>query len=362
MIKVLYILHSMNMGGIQTFLMNIYRNIDRDKVQFDFLLNVDKNIFSNEIKELGGNIYIISSRGKSYRKYKKNLNEFFKNHAYAYDAIHMHVSSLTNILPLKMAKKYNIKNRYIHAHNTYQRGFFHNMLNLINKNVITNYATQLFACSIEAGKYCFGNNKCKIIKNGIDAKKFIYNFETRNRIRKEFNIEDEFFIGIVGRLELQKNHMFILEVLKYVLRENENVKLIIVGNGSLKNKLYDYCKQNKMEKKVIFAGIRNDVDKIFQGIDLFVMPSKFEGLGIVAIEAQAAGVKTLVSEAIPEEAYITDLIEKISLSTPDKWKNRILEISKNPIKRRNMQKEIEKSGYDIKTEAKNLEKIYNKNK
>ena len=185
MIRVLHVVHKMGYGGIETLIMNIYRNIGKTKIQFDFAVNTEeKGEYEEEILKLGGKIYRLPKRRNDFWHYKKAWNEFFEEHQGEYEVIHMHVSSLTDIQPIISAKKYGVQKRFIHSHNTFQKGIVHNVLNSIHRLYVQNCATRLFACSTEAGKYCFGNKKFEIIKNGIDSKKYIYNTKTRTRIRK----------------------------------------------------------------------------------------------------------------------------------------------------------------------------------
>lgn len=355
--RILYFGMSNNLGGIESFIINYYRKIDKSKFKIDFVKTQDKICFEKEIIDSGSKIYQIEPRRKNFIKYYVELYQLLKKHK-EYKIIHVHLNTLSSIEPCIIGKMTG-KKVVVHSHNAWSgKKLITKVLTNVNRCLINKVSDEQLACSEIAGKYMFKNKKFCIIKNAIDAKKFIYNFEVRKKIRKEFNISNEFLIGIVGRLEAQKNHIFILKVLKEVLKNEENIKLIIIGNGSLREKLFDYCKQQKIDSKVIFAGERNDVNEILQALDLFVMPSKFEGLGIVAIEAQAAGLKTLVSEAIPKEAYVTELIESISIENPIEWKNKIIQCYKTQTERRNTLKEIEDSGYDIDNEVTKLEKIY----
>lgn len=357
--RILYFGMSNNLGGIENFVINYYRKIDKSKFKIDFVKTQDKICFEKEIVDNGSKIYHITPRRKNFIKYYIELYKLLKKHK-EYKIIHVHLNTLSSIEPCIIGKMTG-KKVIAHSHSTWNgHKFITKVLNKINSILINKVSDKRLACSKLAGEYMFKKGEFYIIKNAIDAKKFIYNQEIRKKIREEININKEFLIGMVGRLEYVKNHIFVLNVLKELLKEENNIKLIIVGDGSLKNKLYNYCKQQDIDSKVIFTGERNDVDEILQGLDLFVMPSELEGLGIVAIEAQAAGLKTLVSEAIPQEAYITDLIESISIKNTTKWKNRILQLYKtlNIDKRRNTFEEIKNSGYDIESEVTKLQKIY----
>lgn len=339
--------------------MNIYRNIDKSKVQFDFLIKSKEDEFENEIKEMGGNIYRIPPRGIRFIKYKKNIDKFMKAHNEDYNTIHMHVSSLTDIIPLVVAKKYNVRNRYIHSHNTYQKGVFHNILNIINRSRIMKYATKLFACSTEAGKYCFGNKRFEIIKNGINAKLYKYNSEIRDKKRKELKIKnDEIAFVNVGRFSKQKNHLFLLDIFKKYVDINTNSLLFLVGEGELKEAIKNRAKELNLEDKIRMLGIRRDVNEILQAMDAFILPSLHEGLPVVGIEAQASGLKLYTSDKVSPELKITNLVKFYSLnSTAEEWANRIINDMKG-YKREDTYNEILKAGYDTEMTAKILEKYY----
>ncbi len=360
MIRVLHVVHKMGYGGIETLIMNIYRNIDRTKIQFDFATNTEeKGEYEEEIKKLGGKIYRLPKRRNHFLYYKKAWNQFFKEHQGEYTAIHMHVSSLTDIQPLASAKKYGVKNRFIHSHNTFQKGTLHNILNRVHRVYIRKYATRLLACSTEAGKYCFGNKKFEVIKNGIDSKKYIYNVETRNKIRRMLNIPEEVLAFVhIGRFSEQKNHTFLIDIFKEIYNRNQDTRLFLVGDGGLKESIENKVKELQLQDKVIFLGIRDNVNEILQAMDAFIFPSLYEGLGIVAIEAQASGLKVFASDVIPKEVKITDLVTFYSLQeSSESWAKKILNTI-NIKQRENTQSQIIEEGYDIMETTNRLEQYY----
>ena len=303
------------MDGIETFIMNIYRNIDKNKIQFDFAVHTQqKGEFDDEIIAMGGNIYYFPSRNKGLFNYIKTWKKFLRENAKKYNAIHMHVSSLTTILPIKLSKKYNINNRIVHAHNTCQKGIIHKILGNINIYRIKKYATNLFACSSEAGKYVFGNNKFELMHNGIDIQKYTYNEMQRKSVRKLLNLkENELAIVHVGRFAEEKNHEFLVDIFYEIIKANADAKLFLVGEGVLQNKIKDKVNDLKLSNKIIFLGKRNDINKLLNGMDIFIFPSKYEGLPVSLVEAQASGILIFASESISHEIKITDLIHFISL-------------------------------------------------
>jgi glycosyltransferase involved in cell wall biosynthesis len=350
----------MGYGGIETLLMNIYRSVDRNKIQFDFAVHThEAGEYDDEIRKLGGNIYYFPKRGKHFINYRKKWKEFFKNHDKEFSAVHMHVSSLTNIEAIKMAKKYKIEKRFIHSHNTYQKGIIHNIFNVYHRISVDKYATKLLACSTEAGKYCFGNKKFELIKNGILAKEYEYNFETRKRMREQLKIEENHIAFVnVGRFFEQKNHTFLIEIFKEILKNNKNAYLFLVGEGNLREQINQKVKNLNIEKNVIFLGTRNDVKDILQAMDIFLLPSLHEGLPLVGIEAQASGLPVYTSNTVSPELKITDLVSFYSLEdNAEVWADNIMNSMKK-FKRHSYYDELVKSGYDIDNTANLLEKYY----
>lgn len=359
MIRILHVLNRMGYGGIETFIMNIYRNIDRNKIQFDFAVHTtNKGEYDEEIKKMGGNIYYFTSRRNNVLKYKKDWEDFLNKNAHKYNAIHMHVSSVTTILPLVLAKKYNIKNRLIHAHSTSQQGKIHEILSYINKKRINKFATKLLACSTEAGEYVFGKNKFELFHNGINSKIYKLNDEIRNDVRKKLNLKDNEIAYVhVGRFCYAKNHQFLIKIFNEINKKNSNSKLFLIGTGELKENVVEQVKQLNLTEEVIFLGTRNDIPNLLQGMDLFIFPSNYEGLPVAMIEAQAAGLPIFASTNISKESKISDLVTFISLEKNEKeWASLIMN---NKIKReKNTETILKNAGYEIKETVKKIEKIY----
>lgn len=361
-IRILHVLGRLNRGGAETMVMNLYRNIDRSRVQFDFIIHTsDKCDYDDEILSLGGVIHHVPQfNGKNYLQYKKVWHRFFKSHP-EYKIIHGHVRS-TAAIYLWIAKKYELIT-IAHSHSTSSgmgmSAFVKDTLQYPIR-YITNY---LFACSKSAGQWLFGKNvsikdNFIILKNAIDSQKYIYNQNNRMRIRKELEIEDKFVIGHIGRFNVSKNHELLINIFNVVHNKNKNSILIMIGDGELRPDIEKKVNDLGLIDAVIFLGVRPDVPDLLQAMDCFLFPSLYEGLGIVAIEAQAAGLPCLVSNSIPEETFITDLIESLPLtSSIDKWAERTLLHSKNR-RRRNMNKEVKSSGYDINYTVKWLQDFY----
>lgn len=316
-IKVLHIVGAMNMGGTETMLMNIYRNIDRKKVQFDFIsYSSEEAHYDEEIRKLGGKVIKLNSTISL-----KELTKAIKENG-PYDVVHAHTLFNSGIAMLA-AKKCGIKNRIAHAHTTLDNSsslirkiYINSMKFLINK-----YSTQNLACSKEAGKYLFGEkeiNKSKYsyLPNLINYEELLHKPQKEvDRFKKEYNLEQGIVIGHIGTLKESKNHKFLLEIAKYMTEQNIDVKLLLVGEGSLRKELEELAEEYNISDRVHLLGIREDINVMLHSMDVFVFPSIFEGLGLVLLEAQAAGLPCIVSEAIQPEADLgLGLFSKLNLS------------------------------------------------
>jgi glycosyltransferase involved in cell wall biosynthesis len=364
MLRILHITPSMDRGGIETLLMNLYRNIDRNKIQFDFLLSSDKeDSYNEEIRELGGKIYHIPSRRKGIFKNRTALDSFFKTHNY-YDIIHQHVSSLSYIVPLKFAKKYGIKHRVVHIHNTMgPKGFLHAVLHRFNRVVINKYCTDKFACSIDAAIWGFGSKELKnksfhVLNNGVETDHFIYNETIRKKIRTDLNLEKKFVVGHVGRFSKQKNHEFIIKVFAELKKIRSDSLLLLVGTGKLEPIIREQVKELKLDNDIMFLGLRSDVNILMQAMDVFLFPSLYEGLGIAAVEAQASGLPVYASNEVPKEAAVTGLFHTLNLKwQPIEWA-KYLESNSHQEFRVNTKALIVEQGYDITTNVEWITRFY----
>ncbi len=357
-VKILHVLREMELGGIQSLIMNIYKNIDKEKVQFDFLVN-SKGFYDKEITELGGNLYYMPHINQiGPLQYSKKLKNFLKEHR-EYKIIHTHFSHLSGLI-VKIAYKSKIPVIIAHGHTNsiYDKGIRKIYKNHLRKN-ISKYATDFLACSKAAADYLFGNksNYAVILKNGIEIEKYKFNNNIRKEVRKELNIENNcIVIGHIGRMDKIKNQIFLIKLIQVFLTQNINCKLLLIGDGPLKKEIEFEIEKNNLNSCVLLLGGKNDVEKYYNAMDYFVFPSLYEGLGISLIEAQANGLPCFASTNVPREANITNEVKYLSLNdSPEHWANMILNC---PKKRYNKSAEIIKKGYDIKTVAKYLEKFY----
>ncbi|CZR05619.1 Glycosyltransferase involved in cell wall bisynthesis [Trichococcus flocculiformis] len=360
-IRILQVFAEMNRGGAETMIMNLYRNIDREKIQFDFIVHTqEKCAFDDEIEELGGKIYRVPRYiGTNHFAYKKVWKDFFVNHA-NYKIIHGHVRSTASIY-LKIAKSYNLTT-IAHSHSTSSGTGVSSVIKNLFQYPIRNTSDYFLACSESAGKWLFGDeivasNKFNILNNAIETDQFIFNNQIRKAIRNEFDIEGKYVIGHVGRFQRMKNHEFLIDIFKSIHDEIEDSTLLLIGDGPLKESVQSKVRRENLENSVIFAGVRSDVSDIFQGMDLFLFPSLFEGLGIVVVEAQAAGLSCIISDQIPNEAIVTNLVEKAPLSkSSEYWAEKAMK--KTNYLRKDTSKFIKNAGYDIHDTTKWLENFY----
>ena len=361
-IRVLHVIGSMNRGGAETMIMNLYRHIDRNKVQFDFVENSSEPAaFDEEIIRLGGQIYRCPHyNGKNHSFYVKWWNDFFKAHPNQYQIIHGHLGS-TAAIYLAIAKKFGIYT-VAHSHNSgTDRGAKTLLYKVMSYNT-RNVADYFFACSTPAGIDRFGNKIVRgghysLLNNAIETDAFVYGDSVRKGLRRQLGLADELVIGHVGRFNPQKNHPFLMDIFAALLKKEPNAVLLLVGGGEDMAKIQVKAQALGIVERVRFLGVRSDVAELMQAMDVFVFPSLYEGLGIALIEAQAAGLPCVVSDTIPHEAYLTDLVDSESLSAPaDKWAEKILE--KRAIPRTDRRAEIAAHGFDITTEAVKLQEFY----
>ena len=350
-------------GGVEAFLMNYYRNIDKSKIQFDFIIDKDSLILppEKEIKQMGGRIFYIPPYQKIFI-YQKELKRILKSGNY--QIVHSHINTMS-IFPLRIAKKVGVPIRIAHSHSTTnKKEWKKNVVKTILKRFSKVYATHYFCCSELAGRWMFGNKafdqeKVTIINNAININKFINDENIREKVRKELHIEnDTLVIGHIGRFTKQKNHKFLIDIFNEIQKQEKKSILLLVGLGTLQKEIKEKVKSLGIENKVQFLNQREDVNEIYQGIDIFLLPSLYEGLGIVLIEAQVSGICCFASTEVPTNAKITNNVTFIELNQSSKtWANNILEKYNNH-KRENNKDLVAKSGYDIVLEAEKLQKKY----
>lgn len=364
MIRVLHSVSNMDRAGIETMLMNYYRNIDRTKVQFDFLANKSKKgAYDEEIKKMGGRIFISPGLNPfKWFKYQKMVQKLLVDNP-EIKVVHSHNGALSLQAQIA-AQKSKIKNRIVHVHGTKIDFNLKLPLKLLYKTQLKRVSNKYWGCGLEAIKYYFGkkvidDKNYLIVRNAIEEDRFIFNQEKRDEIRKKYNIESKFVIGNVARFMKQKNHTFTLELFKRIHDLNSEAVLMLLGDGELLDSMKEKAKKLGIYESVMFMGNVSNVNEMYQAMDIFILPSLFEGLPVVGIEAQAAGLKCVMSNTITKEVAITDNITFIGLKDSiEKWAMAIL--SCKNYERKNMKQEIINAGYSIKTESGKLQEIYEK--
>ncbi len=355
-IRVLQVVTHMERGGLESTLMNYYRHIDRERVQFDFLVHrQERAAFDDEIESLGGKLYRLPRLVPWSEGYLAALNHFFDEHP-EYKIVHVHQDCLSSVI-LRAAAQHNIPVRIAHSHNANQDKNLKYPIKLWYKRSIPKYTTNLFACGKDAGDWMFGGAPYQIINNAIDATAYSFNPKKHIEMRHQLGLADKLIIGHVGRFNPQKNHPFLLDIFAALLKKEPNAVLLLVGGGEDMAKIQAKAHALGIAEHVRFLGVRSDVADLMQAMDVFVFPSLYEGLGIVLIEAQAAGLPCVVSNTIPREAYLTDLVtaERLSSST-ETWADNIL--AKRNFPRTDRRAEIAAHGFDITTEAVKLQEFY----
>ena len=346
-------------GGVEAVVMNYYKNIDRTKVQFDFLCDSDStNIPYEEIELLGGKIILIPPYQKVF-KYQKELMRIFKENNYK--IVHSHINTLS-VFPLRAAKIAGVPNRIAHSHSTSNKyEWKKNLVKQILKPFAKIYATDYVACTEYAGRWLFGsreydNGNIYILNNAIDLSKYNDNKEMKDTKRKEIGIpNDAFVIGHVGRFVTQKNHIFLIKIFNEIYKKNNKAILILIGQGPLMEKIRHKIIMLGLDKNVKFLGQRDDVNELYQLMDVFVFPSIYEGLGMVAIESQFCGIKTIVSDKVPRDIEISNYIDFCGLDNIELW---IESINKKENNKKMYINKCEK--YDILKNADKLVEYYKK--
>lgn len=360
-IRVLNLFTIMDCGGAETMVMNYYRNINRDLVQFDFMVHRDKKgEYDDEIKSLGGKIYHMDPiYPNNFSHYKKQLSDFFTEHS-EYKIIHSHMSEL-GYFAFKIAKEKGVPVRICHAHNAPNSFDIKMIMRNYFKHKMLPYDTHLFTCGLNAAKWLYGEknqNRFIQLNNAIDTDKFLYNEKVENNIREKYNLGNKFVVGHIGRFNRQKNHTFLIDVFSEICRMRSNSVLVLVGAGELEKDIKNYAIEKNVLDKIVFTGIIKNVNEVVQCFNAFVFPSLFEGLSVTVVENQAASNLCFISKEIPQECVISDKVIPISLKeSPKVWAETVLKYT-DSYKKVNMKNQIVEAKVDIKNNAKWLQEFY----
>ncbi len=349
-------------GGVEAVVMNYYRHIDHSKVQFDFICDDDStNIPYDEIEKLGGKVILIPPYQKVF-KYQKELRRVLRDGKYK--IVHSHINTLS-VFPLYAAKKVGVPVRIAHSHSTTnKKEWKKNLLKQVLRPFSKKYATNYMCCSELAGRWLFGDKaydegKVYLLNNAIDLDKFKYDKKIRDKKRKELGIkEDTIVIGHIGRFVAQKNHTFLIDIFNQFHKKEKNSILLLAGQGPLQEEIKNKVRELGLDDSVGFLGQRNDANELYQAFDVFLLPSLYEGLPVVGVEAQASGLLCFFSDDMTKETKVLDSTVFMSLSnTSEEWTGEILTNLKD-YKRINTKNEVSDNGFDIEIEARKLEKYY----
>ena len=363
-IRVLHVVVRMDRAGLETFIMNVYRNIDRNMFEFNFLCASSlEGAYDDEIMQLGGKIYhmpMSDKRGILKKFDRVNLiAQWLITHKNEIDIIHWHSGdAVESLLCLKACKKAGIKNIIIHSHNSKCDRM---ILNRICRVFAGAYKYRKLACSEEAAKWRFGNrfvkkNEVEVIYNGIDLEAYRYDKQLSVNMKKSFGVENKIVIGHIGRFNQQKNHDFLIDIFYEYHKTHSDAVLILIGKGELEKAIRSKVSRLGLDNDVKFFGVRDDIPKILQAMDVFVFPSLYEGLGIVLIEAQAASLPVVTNKAIPKIAIVSDLVRMLPIDNPSRWCREIDEALRMDRSNAVFNDGLDK--FDIKAVAKRLQEIY----
>lgn len=361
-IKVLQVMGIVESGGVEAVIMNYYRHIDKTEVQFDFVMHKGSNSdYIAEVKSMGAKVYEVTPYSNPIRFIQEVYSIIKKEN---YQIVHSNMNALS-LFPLFAAYLAGVPVRILHNHSTDTKA---EPLRTFVKHLLRPFArlfaNEYWACSKLASEWMYGkqavaDGKVTIINNAIDLKQFAFDEAKRNKLRKELGLQDGFVIGHVGRFMKKKNHDFLVDIFAEVAKKQGNAKLLLIGDGPLREQIENKVKTLGLDEKVIFTGVRSDVADLYNAMDVFVLPSFYEGLPVVGVEVQANGLPFLCSSNVTREILISDRIELLKLEDGVKtWAEKILAFVNK--KRIMASKDISKSGFDIEVEVKKLGEIYRK--
>lgn len=361
-VRVLQVLNHMDYGGIEAVVMNYYRFTDQSKVQFDFAVSEDSILpQKNEIQKRNGTIYLLP-RVSRFSRYISALKKIIQENDY--QIVHCHLNTLS-VFPLLAAFLAGTKVRICHNHTTAHFGEGkRTIVKCLLRPFCKWFATDYFACGEYAGKWMYGNicvhtNRVYIMKNAVDVNKFCFHPEIRSRVRDELGLKDQFVIGHIGRFVYPKNHNFLIDVFYEIYQRKHNAVLLLVGDGELEVHVREKVKRLGLSDAVIFYGSCKDTSSLYQAMDVFCLPSFYEGVPMVAIEAQVSGLPVVFSNNVSYEIRVLESCEAVSLEMPPEiWAERTLKYANEEKNRAEGLLKMIKTGYSIKEEAGNMQEHY----
>lgn len=354
MIKILHVVSSLGGGGVESMLYNYYLHMDRSKIRFDFIAHGSSvGSLEDKLSNLGASIFHVTPKKTSFKRNVIEINKIIRNGDY--DVIHCH-QNFSNFVPLLLAKWHRVPIRISHSHGCIRNNSFkikikNGFLKFLNR-IGANY---FFACGMEAGKWLNGkcwkpNDKNIIMENAIDTNKFSYNQQVRDEYRKKLNVDKNIVLLHVGRFSDEKNHLFMIEIMKCLSKQNGKHILMFAGDGSKEEMIKTQVSEEGLENKIIFLGLRDDISALMNAADIFILPSKNEGFPVTLVEAQVTGLIALASDRVSPETALTDLIRYITIENANVWSDVILslDLAKS---RTSRAKEIKDAGFDIESKA-----------
>ncbi|EWM54106.1 glycosyltransferase family 1 protein [Ruminococcus flavefaciens] len=362
-IRVLHVVTHLNRNGLESRIMDIYRNIDRSKVQFDFMIHREElGDFGEEIKQLGGEVYHMPRiTPRNFIRYIKELDAFFSKHK-EYRIVHAHLNSLCTWV-LRSAYKHGVPVRIAHSRNASMEKNLRGIPKMISKLFVNKYATDRFGCSQMAGDWLFGKKYSrgktfKVIPNAFQVDRFVWDPALRDKKRQELGVSENTVFLDVARLSEQKNHIYLLMVFEEIKKKIPNAILLLAGAGECEEKIRSYINNHNLSDSVSMLGARSDAAELYQAADMFLFPSKYEGFGTVVIEAQMTNLPIIASDTIPSETKLCDCVDFLSIkSSPVCWAKKATEKIKNGVRKDNIQI-LQKAGFDIRKQYIWMQEFY----
>lgn len=356
-----------NNGGVTKYILDNWKYIDKTKFQFDFVTLESKLDFEKTLLDTGANVFHLTCFAEQNEAaFRQQLGEILRR---GYDAIHIHTGAWKSTTVEEVAREFHIPRIIIHAHNS---GYVMNAKEIERKKLLQkhemiknkisyDFATDFWACSERAADWLYGPNikkeSIKILKNGVDVSQFQYNDMMRKQLRERYQMEDCLVLGHVGRFSKEKNHEFLLKILCELVKQNKKVRMVLIGSGKIENEIKAQAEKMGVMPYILFMGTRKDVADLYQMMDIFLLPSAFEGFPIVLVEAQSAGVKCIVSENVTRESNINGKVSYLPLNITE-WCESILEYKNSIGDRETAAEIIRQNGYDVRQTARELEKMY----
>lgn len=357
-VRVLQIVTGMKRAGLETMLMNYYRRIDRSRIQFDFLEHtLTETAYDDEIRQLGGRIFRLPPVNPVSARYRMEEKNFYRNHA-EYKIVHSHLNTMSG-LALSFAKEARVPVRIAHSHNTSADRNYKYPIKMYYKMQIPKVATDFAACGKAAGDWLFNGNKFAILRNPVDAEKFVFSDDAREKTRADLKLADNaYVIGHVGRFYEQKNHEGLIDIFREVYQRELNSKLLLAGDGPLRKKIEAKVKDLGLEDAVIFLGVTDQIPDLMSAMDVFLLPSLYEGFPVTMVEAQASGLPCFISDTVSSECMLSPDTHAISLKkSPAEWAEKILNTPQQQ-NRKDGRENVIQAGYGAEKNAKWLESYY----